>query len=71
MIVKEFRNLIKMRVFKSLNIFPQLLQSELGLGFAVRMVKDIHELPDNAAEAVDKTLILALQLCNGLLVLHR
>ena len=35
------------------------------------MSKDIHQLPDNPAEAVHKTLIRAFQLCNGLFVLHR
>src|SRR5256712_3901958 len=58
-------------VFHSLDILAQLLQSALGLGFAVRMVKDIHQLPDNTAEAVHKTFILAFQCSNGLLVLHR
>jgi len=31
------------------------LQSALGLRFAVRMVKDMHQLPDNIAEAVHKS----------------
>jgi hypothetical protein len=57
-------------VFHSLDILSQLLQSEFGLHFAVRMVKDIHQLPDNTAEAVHKPRILAFQLCNGLLFLH-
>ena len=43
----------------------------LRLGFAVRMVKDIHQLPDNIAEAVHKPRILAFQLCNSLLFLRR
>ena len=46
-IVKELGNLLQMMVFQSLDILSQLLQSELGLRFAVRMVKDIHQLPDN------------------------
>ena len=70
-IVKELGNLLEMMVFQSVDILSQLLQSELGLRFAVRMVKDIHQLPDNTAEAMHKTLILAFQLCNGLLFLHR
>ena len=50
-IVKELGNLIKMRVFKSVDILSQLLQSELGLRFAVRMVKD----PDgNIVEFVER-----------------
>ena len=70
-IVKELGNLRKMMVSHSVDIVPQLLQSELGVRFAVRMVKDIHQLPDNTAEAMHKPLILAFQLCNGLFVLHR
>ena len=70
-IVKALRDLGKMRVFHRLDIFTQLLQSECGLRFAVRMVKDMHQLPDNIAEAVHKTLILAFQFCKSLLVLHR
>jgi hypothetical protein len=60
-----------MMVCQSLDIMSQLLQAELGLPFAVRMVKDMHQLPDNMAEAVHQTLILAFQLCDGLLVLNR
>ena len=70
-IVKELGNLLKMMVFHSLDILSQLLQSERGLRFAVGMVKDMHQLPDNIAEAVHKTLILAFQFCKSLLVLHR
>jgi alkylhydroperoxidase family enzyme len=61
-IVKELRNLGKMRVFHRLDIFTQLLQSECGLRFAVRMVKDMHQLPDNTAEAVHKT-VVSLNCC--------
>jgi hypothetical protein len=43
-IVKELGDLLKMRVVHSLDIFAQLLQSECGLRFAVRMVKDMHQL---------------------------
>ena len=52
MIVKELGNLIQLMVCQRLDILPQLLQSELRLRSAVRMVKDIHRLPDNIAEAV-------------------
>jgi len=57
MIVKELGNLLQMRVFQSVDLLAQLLQSELGLGFAMRMVKDIDQLPDNTTETVHKTLI--------------
>ena len=69
--IKELGNLIKMTVFKNMDILSQLVQAELGLRFAVRMVKDMHQLPDNTAEAVHKTFILAFQCSNGLLFLHR
>ena len=70
-IVKELGDLLKMRVVQSLDIFAQLLQSECGLRFAVRMVKDIYQLPDNSAEALHKTLIFAFQLCQSMLLFHR
>ena len=70
-IVKELGNLIQLMVCQRLDILPQLLQSELRLCFAVRMVKDIHQLPDNIAEAVHKSRILAFQGCNSLLLLGR
>ena len=54
-----------------MDILSQLVQSPLGLGFTVRMVKDMHQLPDQTAETVHTTLIFAFQLCNGLLVLSR
>jgi len=54
-----------------MDILSQLVQAELGLRFAVRMVKDIYQLPDNSAEALHKTRILSFQLCNGLLFLQR
>ena len=69
--IKELGNLLKMTVFKNLDILSQLVQSELGLRFAVRMVKDIHQLPDNIAEALHKTRIFACQLCQSLLLFHR
>ncbi len=70
-IVKELRNLGKMMVFQSVDILSKLFQSELSLRLTVRMVKDIHQLPDNIAEAVYKTLILAFQFCKSLLLLCR
>src|SRR2546425_6907835 len=54
-----------MMVFKSLDILSQLLQSALGLRFAVRMVKDMHQLPDNIAEAVHKS-VVSLNLRDGM-----
>jgi hypothetical protein len=53
------------------DILSQLQQSDLRLGFTVRMVEEIHQLPDNASETVDKPLILAFQGCDGLLFLRR
>src|SRR6266436_244900 len=70
-IIKELGDLLQMMVCTRLDILAQLLQSALGLGFAVRMVKDIPQLPDNTAEAVHKTLILAFQCCKSLLLLCR
>ena len=70
-IVKEWRNLGKMMVCQSVDILSELLQSELRLRLTVRMVKDMHQLPDNIAEAVYKTLILAFQFCTSLLLLCR
>ena len=71
MVVKESENLIEMLVFQHVDILSQLFESELRLGFAVRMVKDIHQLPDNIAEAVHKPCVLSFQFGNGLLFLHR
>jgi hypothetical protein len=70
-IVKEWGNLLKMLVCHRVDILAQLLQSELGVRFAMGMVKDIHELPENTAAAVHKTCLLAFPRCNGLLFLHR
>jgi len=36
-----------MMVFQSVDILSELFQSELRLRLTVRMVKDIHQLPDN------------------------
>src|SRR5712691_1500416 len=70
-IVKEGENLLQMLVVHSVDLLAQLLQSELRLGFAVHMVEDMHQLSDNASEAVHKTGIFAFQVRNGLLFLHR
>jgi hypothetical protein len=50
-IVKELGNLLQLMVCQRVDILPQLLQSELRLRFAVRMVKDIHQLPDNSSDS--------------------
>ena len=70
-IVKELGNLLKMMVSHRLDILAQLLQFEFRLGFAVRMVEDMHQLSDAAAEAAHKTCILSCEFCNGLLFLNR
>jgi hypothetical protein len=70
-IIKELGNLITMMVFKNMDSLSQLGQSALGWRFAVRMVKDMNQLPDNLAEALHKTLIFAFQLCQSLLLFHR
>ena len=41
MVVKESENLLEMLVFQHVDILSQLFESELRLGFAVRMVKDM------------------------------
>ena len=64
-IIKELGNLIKMLVTQRLDILSQLLQSKLGMRFTVRMVKDIHQLPDNMAEAVHKTFICTFYRLSG------
>jgi hypothetical protein len=68
--VKELRNLGKMMVFQSVDIPSELLQAELSLRLTVRMVKDIHQLPDNMTEAVYKARILAFEFGNSLLLLY-
>src|SRR5437016_6095483 len=60
-----------MMIFKRLDILAQLLQSELRLRFAVRMVEDIHQLSDDVAEAVHKPGVEAFQFCYGLFFLLR
>ena len=67
--VKELWNLGKMMVFQSVDIPSELLQAELSLRLTVRMVKDIHQLPDNMTEAVYKALLLAFEFGNSLLLL--
>ena len=71
MVVKELEHLIEMLVFQRVDILSQLFESELCLGFAVRMVTDMHQLPDNIAEAVHKPCVLSFQFGNGLLFLYR
>ena len=70
-IVKALGDLLQMMVFQSVDILSQLLPSALGVRFAVRMVKDMHQLPDNMAEALHKPRIFAFQLCQSLLLFHR
>jgi hypothetical protein len=70
-IIQELGNLRKMTVFKHRDILSQLWQSELGWRFAVRMVTDLHQLPDKLAEAVHKSRLLAFQFCSSLLLLCR
>src|SRR5688500_16336094 len=69
--IKELGNLITMTVCKNMDILSQLVQLELGLRCAVRMVNDMHQLPDNMAAALHKTLSFAFQLCQSLLLFHR
>ena len=58
-IIKAWGNLSKLRVAQSLAILAPLWQPELGMRFTGRMVKDIHQLPDNSAAAVHKTFLCA------------
>jgi hypothetical protein len=55
---KEGENLLQMLIVNRFDIRSQLLQSALRLRFAVGVVEDIHQLPDNASEAMDKPFIL-------------
>ena len=71
MVVQELENLIEMLVFQRVDVLSQLLESELRLGFTVRMVKEIHQLPDNIAEALHKPCVRSFQFSNGLLFLYR
>src|SRR5207342_3957943 len=70
-IVKEWGNLLQMMVSQSLDSPAQLFQFEFRLGFAVRMVEDMHQLSDDASEAVYKPCLLSCDLCNGRLCLNR
>jgi hypothetical protein len=66
-LVKAFGHLMQLRVCPRLAILPQLLQSELRLRCAVRMVKALHPVPDNRAAALSKARLLACQGCQRLL----
>src|SRR6266567_5080713 len=70
-VVKEGEHLLEMIVVNRAALLAQLFECDLRLGFAVRMVEDMHQLPDHTAEALYKTLILSFQLCTGLLFLQR
>lgn len=70
-VVKALDNRIEMMVVHCLDILSQLLQSELRLRFAVRMVKESHQLPKKTSEALHKPFILSFSLCDGLLFLNR
>jgi hypothetical protein len=69
--VKAWGNLLQMMGCHSVDILVQLLESEGGLRFAVRLVKEIDQRPDNTAAVVHQPLLLAGQRCHGLLGLHR
>src|SRR2546426_8126213 len=71
MVVKAGEHLLQMSVVHCSDLFSQLLQSALRLGFTVCMVEEMHQLPDHAAEAVHKTFIFTCQCSHGLLFLHR
>src|SRR5258706_2153145 len=64
-VVKEGENLLEMLVVNRVDLLAQLFEFELRLGFAVRMVEDIHQLSDHTAEAVDKTLLLSFYTSRG------
>ncbi len=70
-VVKEGEHLLEMSIVHCVDLLAQLFQFDLRLGFAVRMVEDIDQLPENTAEAVDKTLIVSFQRGNRLLFLRR
>ena len=70
-VVKEGENLLQLIVVHRLDLLAQLFQCELRLGFAVRMVEDMHQLPDTTAEALDKTVLLSFQRGKSLLFLTR
>ena len=47
--IKALGNLRQMTVFKTMDLLSQLVQSQLGLRCAVRLVKAMHQLPDTSA----------------------
>jgi hypothetical protein len=71
MVVQEVEPLIARLVFQRVAILSQLFESQLRLGCAVRIVKDMHQLPDHRAEAGYKAGVLAFQGGHGLLFLYR
>jgi hypothetical protein len=71
MVVQEVENLSEMLVCQRVAILSQLCESQLRVGFAGRLVKDMHQWPDKSAEAVHKAGVLAVQCGNGLLFLSR
>src|SRR4249920_3718384 len=71
MVVKALKNRIEMLVFQHVNILSQLCESALRVGFAMRMVKDMHQWPDNSAEAVHKPCVLSCKFGHSLLFFYR
>ena len=67
MVVKESEHLLQVPVFKSLDVLSQVFHSAPRLGFTVRMVEDRHQLPDEGAQAMHTSCILAFQKGNCLL----
>ena len=49
---------VEVPIIQRVDILSQLFESQLRLGFAVRVVKDMHQLPDNIAEAMHKPGVL-------------
>jgi hypothetical protein len=41
-VVKEGENLLQVPVFKRVDVLSQLFRYDLGLGFTVRIVEEIH-----------------------------
>ena len=70
-VVKECEHLCPMIVVNRSDILSQLQQSDLRLGFTVRMVEKMHQLPNKAPETLAKPLVLACQCGDGLLFLRR
>ena len=65
-VVQAWEYFIARLVLSRLDSCAQLFESEFRLGFTVRMIEDIHELPHDVAEAFHKTLIGFFQFVNGL-----